>query len=83
MPVDEARQGRAFGQGIQIVRIEGLRDSGEEKVLVFRSDGTSETAMIVLTGDRPDANRDTLWQIAVDSCGAVHCQERLPDEAGE
>lgn len=74
---------QSFGQGVEIVRMEGLRDLGKEKVLLFRSDGTSEAAMIVLTGSRPDVNRETLWQIAVDNCGTVQRQERLADEAGE
>ncbi len=73
----------SFGQGVEIVRTEGLRDLGEEKVLVFQPNGTSKAAMIILTGSRPDANRETLWQIAVDSHSTVQCQERLVDEAGE
>lgn len=74
---------QSYGQGVEIAQIEGLRDLGKEKVLVFRPDGTSEAAMIVLTGGRPDANRETLWQIAVDNCGAVQCQEKIADEASE
>jgi type II secretion system protein H len=74
---------QSFGQGVEIVRIEGLSDSGGEKVLEFRPDGTSSPAMIVLTDGRPDANRDTLWQIAVDSRGDVQCREGLADEVGQ
>lgn len=74
---------QSFGQGVKIVRMEGFRDLDGEKVLVFRSDGTSEAAMIVLTGDRLDANREIQWQIAVDSYGDVRCQEILDDEARE
>jgi len=74
---------QSFGQGVEIVRMEGLRDLGKEKVLVFRPDGTSEAAMIVLTAGRLYVNRETLWQIAVDDCGAVQCQERLANEVGE
>lgn len=74
---------QSFGQGVEIARLEGLTDQGREKVLVFRPDGTSRAAQIVLTGARPDANRETLWQIAVDDCGVVQCQERLADETGQ
>ncbi len=74
---------QSFGQGVEIAQMEGLTDLGKEKVLVFRPDGTSNAARIVLTGARPDANRETLWQITVDGRGAVYCQERLADEAGE
>jgi type II secretion system protein H len=78
-PIDR----QSFGQCVEIVRMEGLRDLGENKALVFQPNGTSDAAMIVLTGSKPDANRETLWQIAVDSHGTVQCQERLADEAGE
>lgn len=71
---------QSFGQGIEIVRMEGFTDVGKEKVLVFGPDGTSKPATIVLTGARADANRETLWQIATDGSGAVQCQERLASE---
>lgn len=74
---------QSFGQGVEIVRMDGLRDLGKEKVLVFRPDGTSEAAMIVLAASRLYVNRECLWQIAVDSCGTVQCQERLANEVGE
>jgi type II secretion system protein H len=74
---------QSFGQGVEIARMEGFTDLGEEKVLVFRPDGTSHAARIVLTGARPDANRETLWQIAVDAHGAVQCQEGPADETSE
>lgn len=74
---------QSFGRGVEIVRIEGLKDLGKEKVLVFRPDGTSEAAMIILTAGRLDVNRDTLWQVVVDDCGTVQCQERLTDDMGE
>ena len=79
-PLPVGRQ--SFGQGVQIVRMEGLIDFGKEKILMFRPDGTSPAATIVLTGSRPDANRETVWQIALNGRGAVQCQERLADEAG-
>jgi hypothetical protein len=78
-PIDQ----QSFGQGVEIVRMEGFRDLGEDKALVFQSNGTSDAAMIVLTGSKPDANRETLWQIAVDSHSTIQCQEILIDEAGE
>jgi type II secretion system protein H len=74
---------QSFGQGIKTTRVEGLTDMGKEKVLVFWPDGTSQPGTIILTGARSDANREPLWQITVDSCGAVRCQEKLADEAGE
>jgi type II secretion system protein H len=74
---------QSFGQGVKIVRMKGFRDLDGEKVLVFRSDGTSEVAMIILTCDRPDTNRKILWQIAVNNCGTVHCQEKLENESSE
>jgi len=63
--------------------MEGFDDLGREKVLMFRPDGTSEAAMIVLTSGRPDSNRRTLWEIALDGRGAVRCLERFADEVGE
>jgi prepilin-type N-terminal cleavage/methylation domain-containing protein len=74
---------QSFGQGIKIIRTEGFRNLEGEKVLVFRSDGTSEAAKIVLIGDRLDTNREIQWQIAVDRYGAVHCRETLADETSK
>ncbi len=71
-----------LGQGVGIVRTDGLMDLGGEKVLVFGPDGTSQPAMIVLTGGRPDVSGETLWQIALDGRGAVRCQEGRADEMG-
>jgi prepilin-type N-terminal cleavage/methylation domain-containing protein len=91
-PLEDARssaQGRlpivhqSCGQGVEIARMEGFNNLGREKVLMFRPDGTSEAAMIVLISGRPDANRQTLWEIAFDGRGAVLCQERFTDEVGE
>lgn len=74
---------QSFGQGVTITRTEGFESDGTEKVLVFHPDGSSCKAIIVLTGSRPDANRDTLWQISVDGGGAVQCQEKSTDEPDE
>ena len=73
---------QSFGRGVEIARMEGLIDLGKEKILMFRPDGTSPAATIVLTGSQPDANRETLWQIALNGRGAVQCRERLADETG-
>jgi prepilin-type N-terminal cleavage/methylation domain-containing protein len=62
-----------LGQGVSVARAEGLKDVGQEKVLVFRSDGTSEPAVIVLT----NGGAGSTWQIDLDGRGTVHCQEKL------
>jgi hypothetical protein len=53
---------------------------GQEKTLTFRPDGTSQTALIVLTGSQPDANRQTVWVVGLDGRGLVQCREMLADE---
>jgi type II secretion system protein H len=91
-PLEDGRSGargllpvgrQSFGQGVQIARMEGLNDLGKEKVLMFWPDGTSQAAMIVLTGGKPHAGPETVWRITLDDRGAVHCREKLADEAGE
>jgi len=74
---------QSFGQGVEIVRMGGFTDQGAEKILAFRPDGTAPAAEIVLAGSRPDANRETLWQIAVDDHGTIRCEEKSVDEEGE
>lgn len=71
---------QSLGRGVEITRLEGLIDVGQEKVLVFWPDGTSEAATIVLTSGRTDSGQKTLWQIALDGRGTIRCQERLDDE---
>lgn len=71
---------QSVGQGVRITRTEGLEDRGDDRVLVFWPNGASQAADIILTGDRSDANRETVWQIAVDGRGAVRCQERPVDD---
>jgi len=72
---------QSFGQGVEVVRMEGFTDTGKERILAFAPDGTSKAATIVLTGARADANRETLWQITTDGFGAVEYQEKLANEA--
>lgn len=72
---------QSFGQGVEIVRMEGFTDTGRERILAFTPDGTSKAVMIVLTGAKADANRESLWQITTDGFGVVQCQEKLANEA--
>lgn len=74
---------QSFGQGVQIARMEGLNDVGQEKVLMFWPDGTSQAATIALTGGKPHAGAETVWQITLDDRGTVHCREKLAHEADE
>ncbi len=73
---------QALGQGVEVARVEGLEDVGREKVLVFRPEGASEPATIVLTGSRMGTASHTLWQIDLDGRGTVHCREKDADEKG-
>jgi type II secretory pathway pseudopilin PulG len=73
---------QSLGQGVEVVRMEGLTNLGKEKVLLFGPDGTSQAATIVLTGSRPGA-REKLWQIVLDDRGAVQCRETQADGAGQ
>jgi prepilin-type N-terminal cleavage/methylation domain-containing protein len=70
---------QSLGQGVGVARTEGFTDLGREKVLVFRPDGVSPAAAIVLTGGA-GSGREMLWQIALDGRGTIHCQE---GQAGE
>jgi type II secretion system protein H len=74
---------QSCGQGVEIVRTEGFEDLVGERVLVFQPDGTSRAGRIVLTGDGPNGNRETLWEITVDGHGTVRCREGLTDEVGK
>lgn len=70
---------QSFGRSVRIVRTEGLQDAGQEKVLTFRPDGTSEAAIIVLGGRGADSADETTWHIVLDGRGAVRCREVLAD----
>lgn len=71
---------QSLGATIGIARIEGFRDTGGGKALVFRPDGTSQAATIILAESGADAAGRTQWQITVDDQGAVHLQETLVSE---
>ena len=76
-----ARQ--SFGRSVAVLRMDGVRDVGGEKALLFWPDGTSDAATIVLTGGRVDSAQKMLWEVALDSRGTVHCQERRADETSK
>jgi type II secretion system protein H len=74
---------QSFGQGVGIAHAKGFEDRGTEKVLLFRPDGSSDEATIVLIGSGSGVNRDSSWEISIDSGGAVRCLERTVDETEE
>jgi Tfp pilus assembly protein FimT len=74
---------QSFGRDVKIARAEGFNKLGRERILIFRSDGKLEAATIILISSRPEINRQTLWEIAIDCRGAVLCQERFIDEVVE
>jgi len=74
---------QSFGQGVGIAQAMGFKDRGMEKVLLFRPDGSSDEAAIVLTDKGSSDARASSWEISIGSGGAVQCQERAADETGK
>jgi type II secretion system protein H len=71
---------QSLGASVVIARLEGFRDVGKEKALIFRPDGTSQAATILLAENGADSAGCTQWQISVDGQGTVQLQEKLADE---
>ena len=71
---------QSLGRNVRAVRTSGLQDAGQEKTLVFRPDGLSDTAEIVLTDAGAGRAPETVWRIAIDRRGTVQCREGLADD---